>query len=188
MIMTMFKIPKGIRAFEIGLGIVIVVLSAIIILNPIIGFISLIWVLGILLFVIGIEMIISHVFTPHKSRFAGIALGIALIILAVIAVAFPLITSIIVISLLGVALLFSGISKIIHGMNNKQSKKWNRGFSVATGVLSIVLAIMILVFPVFGIAFAGLLIGISLLITGIQMVSSGISGRTVNNNHMRDLR
>jgi len=185
--MTMFKIPRWMHAFEIVLGTVIVVLSAIIILNPIGGFLSLIWVLGILLLVIGIEMIVSHVFTPSRSRFAGIALGIAVIILAVVAVAFPLITSIIAISLLGVALLFSGASKIIHGINDKQGRKWNRVFSVATGVLSIILAIMILVFPVFGIAFAGLLIGISLLITGIQMISSGVSGKVVKND-MRDLR
>ncbi|MEJ7642362.1 MAG: hypothetical protein WKF36_09245 [Candidatus Nitrosocosmicus sp.] len=46
---------------------------------------------------------------------------------------------------------------------------------------------MILVFPVFGIAFAGLLIGISLLITGIQMISSGVSGKMMNNS-MKDLR
>jgi uncharacterized membrane protein HdeD (DUF308 family) len=185
--MSMFKIPKGMRAFEIGLGIVLVVLSAIVILNPIGGFLSLIWILGILLLAIGVEMIVSHVFTPHRSRFAGIGLGIAVIVLAVIAVAFPLITSIIVIALLGVALLFSGVSKIIHGISDKQRKKWNRGFSVATGALSIILAIMILVFPVFGIAFAGLLIAISLAITGIQMIFSGISGKMVNDD-MEDLR
>lgn len=131
--MSVFKIPRWMRAFEIGLGIVIVVLSAIVILNPISGFLSIIWILGILLFVIGIEMIVSHIFTHQRSRFAGISLGIAVIILAIIAIAFPLITSIIVIALLGVALLFSGVSKIIHGVNNRQRNKWNRGFSVATG-------------------------------------------------------
>jgi uncharacterized membrane protein HdeD (DUF308 family) len=185
--MSMFKISRWMRGFEIGFGIVIVVLSAIVILNPIGGFLSIIWILGTLLFVIGIEMIVSHILTHQRSRFAGMALGIAVIILAIIAIAFPLITSIIVVTLLGVALLFSGVSKIIHGVNNKQRNRWNRGFSVATGVFSILLAIMILVFPVFGIAFAGLLIGISLLITGIQMISSGVSGKMVNNS-MKDLR
>jgi uncharacterized membrane protein HdeD (DUF308 family) len=185
--MSVFKIPRGMRAFEIGLGILIAVLSAIVIINPISGFLSIIWIVGILLFVIGIEMIVSHIFTHQRSRFAGISLGIVVIILATIAIAFPLITSIIVIALFGVALLFSGVSKIIHGVNNRQRSKWNRGFSVAAGVFSIFLAIMILVFPVFGIAFAGLLIGISLLITGIQMISSGLSGKMVDNS-LKDLR
>ncbi len=132
-------------------------------------------------------MIASHTFTHQKSRFAWIALGIAVIMLAIIAVAFPLITSIIVVTLLGDALLFSSISKIIHGVYNKQRNRWNRGLSVATWVFSTILAITILVFPVFGIAFAGLLIGISPLITGIQMISSGVSGKMANNS-MKDLR
>ena len=175
------------RAFRIGLGILIVALSLIILVNPIGGFLSLVWLLGVILFVIGIEMIVSHVFTPHRSRFAGIALGIAVIVLAIIAIAFPLIASIVLITLLGIALLFSGISKIIHGVNDKYSKKWHRGFNVAAGVLSVVLAIAILIFPIFGIAFAGLLIAISMLITGIQMISSGASGRMADNN-AKDLR
>ncbi|MBA3749706.1 MAG: DUF308 domain-containing protein [Nitrosopumilus sp.] len=180
--MSTLTVPTWLRAFQIGLGIVITVLSIIVIINPVIGFLSLIWLLGILLFVVGIEMIVSHIFTPHKSRFAGIGLGIAVIILAIIAIAFPLITSIIIIALLGVALLFSGISKIIHGIDDKQSKSWKRGFGIAVGVFSVILAIMILVFPVFGIAFAGLLIGISLLVTGVQMIAIGATGRIENNN------
>jgi uncharacterized membrane protein HdeD (DUF308 family) len=123
--MSVFRIPRWMRVFEIGLGIVIVALSAIVILNPISGFLSIIWILGILLFVIGIDMIVSHLFTHQRSRFAGISLGIAVIILAFIAIAFPLITSIIVIALFGVALLFSGVSKIIHGVNNRQRNKLN---------------------------------------------------------------
>lgn len=182
--MSMIKIPGWLRAFEIGFGIIIVILSAMVIFNPISGFLSLVWLLGILLFLIGIEMIVSHVFTPHRSRFAGIGLGIAVIVIAIIAVLFPLITSIIVVSLLGVALLFTGVSKIIYGINDKHSKGWNRGFSIATGALSIILAIMILAFPVFGVVFAGLLIGIALLVTGVHMILMGASGR-VNTKELR---
>ena len=77
--MSMLKSPGWLRAIQIGFGIIIVILSLIVILNPIVGFLSIIWLLGILLFIIGIEMIISHGFTPHRSRFAGIGLGIAVI-------------------------------------------------------------------------------------------------------------
>lgn len=188
--MSILKSPPGWppRALQIGLGVIIVILSVIVLLHPIIGFLSIIWLLGILLFIIGIEMIISHVFTPHRSRFAGIALGIAVIILAIISVGFPLIASIIVISLLGVALLLSGISKLIHGINDKHSKNWKKGFSVAVGAFSIIVAIMIFIFPVFGIAFAGFLIGIALLITGSQMIAMGVMGRIEAANNTQDLR
>src|SRR5919202_1843137 len=110
--MSFFKSPNWLRAIQIGFGIIIVILSVIVILNPVVGFISIIWLLGILLFVIGIEIIISHFVTPHRSRFAGIGLGIAIIILSLISMIFPVIASIIVISLLGIALLFSGASRI----------------------------------------------------------------------------
>jgi uncharacterized membrane protein HdeD (DUF308 family) len=184
--MSSLKLPGWLRAFQIGFGIIIVVLSIIVILNPIVGFLSIIWLVGILLFVIGIEMIVSHVVTPHRSRFAGVSLGIAVIILAIISIGFPLIASIIVILLLGIALLFSGISKVIHGINDKHDKNWRRGSSIAVGAFSIVLAAMILLFPVIGIAFAGFLIGIALLVTGSQLISTGVIGRMkINNSDLR---
>ena len=117
-------------------------------------------------------------------RFAGISLDIAIIILAIIAVAFPLITSIIAISLLGIALLFSGVSRIIDGINETHIRNWKWGFIVGSGILSIILSITILVFPVIGIAIAGLLIRISLLVTGVQMISSGLSGMIKNNKDL----
>jgi uncharacterized membrane protein HdeD (DUF308 family) len=184
--MSLLKLPGWLRVFQIGFGIIIVVLSIIVILNPIVGFLSIIWLVGILLFVIGIEMIVSHVVTPHRSRFAGVSLGIAVIILAIISIGFPLIASIIVILLLGIALLFSGISKVIHGINDKHDKNWRRGSSIAVGAFSIVLAAMILLFPVIGIAFAGFLIGIALLVTGSQLISTGVIGRMkINNSDLR---
>ncbi len=187
--MSLLKLPGWLRAFQIGFGIIIMVLSVIVILNPIVGFLSIIWLVGILLFVIGIEMIVSHIVTPHRSRFAGVSLGIAVIILAIISIGFPLIASIIVILLLGIALLFSGISKVIHGINDKNDKNdknWRRGSSIAVGAFSIVLAAMILLFPVIGIAFAGFLIGIALLVTGSQLISTGVIGRMkINNSDLR---
>ncbi len=184
--MSLLNSSGWLRVFQIGLGIIIAVLSVIIILHPITGFLSIIWLVGILLLIIGIEMIVSHIVTPHRSRFAGVSLGIAVIILAIISIGFPLIASIIVISLLGFALLFSGISKIIHGISNKQDKKWRRGFSIAAGTFSIVLAVLILLFPLIGIVFAGFLIGIALLVTGFQMISTGVIGR--NEINKQDLR
>ncbi len=185
--MSVFKIPRRMRAFEIGFWIAIAVLSAIVILNPISGFLSIIWILGVLLFVIGIEMIASHTFTHQKSRFAWIALGIAVIMLAIIAVAFPLITSIIVVTLLGDALLFSSISKIIHGVYNKQRNRWNRGLSVATGVFSTILAITILVFT--GV-WNRVCRFINRYFTAYNRNSNdfiGVSGKMANNS-MKDLR
>src|SRR6476469_1728587 len=103
------------------------------------------------LFVTGIEIIVSHLVTPHRSRFAGIGLGNAILILSLISMIFPLITSIIVITLLGIALLFSVSSRMFHEINDIMNTNWKRTFSIAVGIFSIILASMILIFPIFGI-------------------------------------
>lgn len=180
--MSTFKTTKGMRAFQIGFGIIILVISILVIFNPLHGFLSFVWLVGILLLVTGIETIISYVYKPTKSRFTGISLGAAIIVIAIISITFPLLASIIVISILAIALLFSGISRIIQGIDEKHNKNWKWGFIMASGILSIGLSVLIMIFPVFGIAIAGLLIGISLLVAGIQMITSGLSWR------MKDLR
>jgi uncharacterized membrane protein HdeD (DUF308 family) len=55
--MSTLKTPGGMRAFQIGSGIIIVVLSLIVISHPYGTFLSFVWILGILLFVNGIETI-----------------------------------------------------------------------------------------------------------------------------------
>jgi uncharacterized membrane protein HdeD (DUF308 family) len=45
------------------------------------------------------------------------------------------------------------------------------------GILAVVLAGLMIVFPLFGAIFSGFIIGIILLIIGIEMISVGIGGR-----------
>ena len=80
--MSFLKSPNWHSVIKIEFGIIIVILSVFVILNPVVDFLSIIWLLGILLFVIDIEIIVSHLVTPHRSRFAGIGLGIAILILS----------------------------------------------------------------------------------------------------------
>gem|GEM_PF-6372133 len=56
---------------------------------------------------------------------------------------FPLIDSIIVIPLIGIALLFSGSSRIMHGINDRRNTNWKRTFSITVSIFSIILARMI---------------------------------------------
>jgi len=165
------------RAVQIGLGLLILVLSIVVLINPIIGAISVIFFLAFLLLFAGIEKIISGLFVSGKSKFASIGLGIIVIIVSLIALAYPVDASIFVVLLLGIALLFDGISRIVHGIRDKQASKWAKSFSVGTGVLSIILAVIVIAFPAIGLVFAGILIGIALLVTSLQILSAGISGR-----------
>jgi len=177
--LSMEKSPGWVRAVEIGLGIIVVILSIYALASPGAVFVSLVALLGIILFIVGIGRIISGIFLPIKGRWAIIGLGIVTLIFAGLVIAFPLIASWIITIFIGIALLFGGAASISQGFAGKESG-WKRGFIIGVGVLLIILGIMVLVSPVFGAQLAGIVIATGLLIAGIQMIVSGATGRRLN--------
>jgi uncharacterized membrane protein HdeD (DUF308 family) len=165
------------RAAQIGLGVLAIILSIIALAVPGLTFLSLVILLSIVLFFVGIEKIITGIFIAHKARFATIGLGILTIILAGLAMAYPVAAAIVVVFFLGFALLMNGFARIVDGITNKANKGWVRGFTIGVGILAVIISVMILASPVFGAVFAGLIIAMALLIIGIQMVAAGVSGR-----------
>ncbi len=175
--MSSQKSPGWRRAAQIGLGAIAIILAIIAIVFPGATVVSIVIILAIALLIVGIEKVISGIFFEHKSRFAAIGLGILVIILAIIALAFPVGATTVLIFILAFALMFDGFARIIQGFGDKQERGWIRGFYIGVGVLAVIISIMVLVSPFFGAALAGFLIGIALLIIGIQVISAGITGR-----------
>jgi uncharacterized membrane protein HdeD (DUF308 family) len=175
--MSSQKSPGWKRAAQIGLGALAIILAIIAIVFPGATVVSIVIILAIALLIVGIEKVISGIFFQHKSRFAAIGLGILVIILAIIALAFPVGATTVLILILAFALMFDGFARIIQGFGDKQERGWIRGFYIGVGVLAVIISVMVLVSPFFGAALAGLLIGIALLIIGIEIISAGIAGR-----------
>jgi uncharacterized membrane protein HdeD (DUF308 family) len=175
--MSSQKSPGWRRAAQIGLGALAIILAIIAIVFPGATVVSIVIILAIALLIVGIEKVISGIFFEHKSRFAAIGLGILVIILAIIALAFPVGATTVLIFILAFALMFDGFARIIQGFGDKQERGWIRGFYIGVGVLAVIISVMILVSPLFGAALAGFLIGIALLIIGIEIISAGIAGR-----------
>ena len=171
------KSPGWIRGLQIGLGALAIILSGLAIAFPGLTFLTLVILVSIVLFVVGIEKIITGIFIAHKSRFATIGLGILTIILAGLALSFPIAAAIVVIYFLGFALMFDGFARIIDGVTNKNNKGWIRGFLIGVGVLNVIISALVLASPLFGAVLAGIMIGLSLLIVGIEMIAAGVSGR-----------
>jgi uncharacterized membrane protein HdeD (DUF308 family) len=144
------KSPGWVRAAQIGLGAIIIILSISILSQPAIATVSLVLLAAVILLIVGIERVIYGVFIRHRARLPTIGFGILVIILAAIAIALPVLATIFLVFLIAFALLFDGISRIIHGVGDKESRGW---------------------------ALVGILIGIALLIVGIQVVVAGVSGR-----------
>jgi uncharacterized membrane protein HdeD (DUF308 family) len=165
------------RAAQIGLGAIAIILAIIALVFPGLTLVSLVIILSIVLLIVGIEKVIGGIFFQHKSRFAAIGLGILVIILAIIALVFPVGATIVLIFIMAFALMFDGFARIIQGFGDKQETGWVRGFYIGAGILAVIISGMVLASPLFGAALAGFLIGIALLIVGIQMISAGIAGR-----------
>jgi uncharacterized membrane protein HdeD (DUF308 family) len=171
--------PDWLRFIEIGLGILIVILSIYALAFPAATFVSIILILAIILFILGIEKIIAGIFFPIKGRGASIGLGILILIFAGLAIAYPVGTAWIVTIFIGIALLFGGSASIVEGFSGKESG-WRRAFLIGVGALLIIIGIITLVSPIFGMAFAGFVIAIGLLIAGIEMIAAGATGRRMN--------
>ena len=169
--------PKWVFAAQIGIGALAIILSVLIIINPIISVVSVIILVSVLLLIVGIEKVMAGIFVKDRARFSNLGLGILVIILALIAMIFPFGTSVFLVILVAVALLFDGISRVIHGLRHKEQSTLDRAFTIGVGAIEIALAIFILVSPVFGFEFVAFVIAIALLITGIQIIVAGITGR-----------
>ena len=167
------KRPPWVRALQLGLGAIIIALSIWALVSPKDAFVLIVRLLAIILFFVGIERVISGIFLPGKHRFYSIGLGILILILAGIAIAYPTEAATLIIIFIAIALLIIGASRIIEGLSRRH-RGFSRGFHLGVGILAVAIGIAILVLPSFGAALAGFLIAIGLLVIGIQMVITGI--------------
>jgi uncharacterized membrane protein HdeD (DUF308 family) len=172
------KSPGWMRAVQIGLGIIALILSAYVLAFPAMTFVTIVYVLGIVLLIVGIERVISGIFDRHpgKSRWGSVGLGILVIIIALIVMAYPTSTGVFLLILLAIALFIDGIARIIHGFGHKTAGKVNRTFLIVAGAIEIGLSIAIFASPVFGAVLIGILLAIALIIVGIQIIVAGITG------------
>jgi len=173
---SMDKSPGWLRGVQIGLGVIAVILSIYALAFPAYTFLSVVVILSIVLFIVGIEKIITGIFLPVKGRWVTIGLGILVLIFAGLAISFPVATALVVTTFIGIALLFNGSARIVEGLSGKHSG-WAKFFLVGVGILSIIIGIMVLVSPLFGAVLAGYIIAIGLLITGIQMIAVGAASK-----------
>jgi uncharacterized membrane protein HdeD (DUF308 family) len=207
--MIIRNLPTWFRLLQIGIGALSIVLSMLAIAYPGLAVFSIIVLISIVLLIIGIERVVTGMLSysrPYSneqsmsssffssffirrrsSPFTNIGLGIIAVALAIIALAFPLIATGVLIALVSFGLMFNGIARIIQGMAVRYYEtirgisKWYKVLTIGVGVLSIILAIIIIVSPALGVFFLALVLSIALLINGIEMIILGITGRRLEN-------
>src|SRR5215469_14250645 len=99
--MNELKSPGWKRTVEVGLGVLVIILSGLVFVHPGITIASIMYIAGIILIVVGIEKIISGIFVANKSRWGAVGLGGLALSFGSIAVSAPVSTAMFVIFVLG---------------------------------------------------------------------------------------
>ncbi len=174
-----YKNPKGIRIAQIALGVIVIILSITIFVEPRAGITTLVFLLSITLLAAGFERIAAGIlpYLKKSSRIGNIILGIIAVVLGFTVLAFPLYTAFFLVTLLAFGLLVLGIARIIQGVTNKIMSKWSRGALIGVGILSLIISFIVFAHPVSGVVLLIFLLAVSLLIIGIESIVHGVSGR-----------
>ena len=112
-----------------------------------------------------------------RTRWATIGLGVLAVILAIVAIMYPTSTIAVILLILAVALLIIGISRVLAGVTYKGTSRFSKSCMIGVGVLSIIVAIMIMASPLFGFFLVSLILGVTLLLNGIESIVSGVTGK-----------
>ena len=159
------------RTAQIILGALAILLAIVALTNS--GLTILLILIAIILVLTGFEKTITGLFIAHNLRFFTIGLGILTIILAGLALTYPVAAARVLLLILGFSLMVDGFSRIADGLTNKSDKRLLRGFTIAVGILAIIISVGINIIPFWGKLFISKLIAIDLIIIGGQMIISG---------------
>lgn len=114
--------------------------------------------------------------SPGWMRVAQIGLGIIAIILSLYIIAFPAITLVTIVYIIGIILLVVGIFEIITGIFGLGANR-SRWGSVGLGILAMIIAGIALAFPTGTTYFLIILLAIALLFIGISHVIRGVGDK-----------
>lgn len=153
-------------------GILTVILGIYTLVRPLRTFLSIGWILGILLFVNGIELVIVSLSKKKKEIGAcilGVLEGVAGLILLFNGVQ-RILTDMTAAYLVGVSILVYGIFQIFKGTKVYKESKGKGILGIICGVLSIVVSILSFTHPVLTMISVGYLIAFMILMQGINMI------------------
>ena len=168
------------RGLEVVAGLIAIVLGFYVILNQTIAILTLLVLLSWALILIGIRQIAMGAaakWRPAGTRGLGVAAGVLSLILGFIVIAYPGLGVATLILLLFFGLVAFGVAEISVGAKARFIRGGLRGFFVVIGVLNLIFALVVLLFPKLGVLTLALLLSVALIVNGIELVVSGAVGR-----------
>jgi len=177
--MSETKSPGWLRAFDIVFGLIAVILSVVVLAYQELAILTMIFVLSIVLLVTGIARIFTGIFAKYLSdgiRVINFGIGIVAVALGLVALAYPNLTTQVLIYILSFVLLLNGVARLVIGGFAKVFPKWLRGFFAVVGILTIVLSVVVFVSSEFGFLALVLMLSFTFMFNGIARIVQGITG------------
>ena len=173
------------RIFTIIIGVFLTIGGFYVFRAPVEAFFSLIWILGILLLITGINIIIDY-FMMRKSGIKGVwdLIGGILTILVSLFILYghfaQLAMSTFIIFVFGGWVIISGIMRIFVSLQHKQNGERIWIWIMIMGIISILLGVYGFINPMVFKMAIGFMLGFMIMMQGINMIGLGISLGRIN--------
>ena len=170
--------PIWLRILEIIAGIIVLLLAVYLIFNPNVAISLLRIILGIALVILGLALLVRGATSKMLAtggKVVSIILGIIVLALGVTAIFDTGFGSALLVTVFAIGLLLNAIGRISYagyaaGAGLPASL---RGASFALGIIALIIAIAVIVFPGIGFALLVVLVALALLLLGIELIVSG---------------
>jgi len=170
---------RWLRILQIAIGSAAIVLAIAVIVVPKLAPVTAMIIFAIVLFTVGVERIASGIGTEYlsrRSRMINIGIGAVVLFFAIITIAFPQNSIDFLILIVGLALLFNGVIRVIDGIRKSFPSNSQRMFRIATGAICIVLAGFVITSQQFGTFVVVVVMVVALIIQGAEIIYAGVKG------------
>lgn len=161
------------------LGIITVVLGVLVLLAPLVVGMSIIYLLGVLVFLAGaIRLYWAFQAVGWENRGMMFLIAALTLLCGIVMLTSPAFTAGLITIVLVIYLLLDGLFEIVAALRIRPQQGW--GWLLFGGIISVLLGILLWQqFPLSGAWAIGVLLGIKLIMVGIIMITVGASIRTV---------
>ncbi len=160
-------------------GLAILVISAWIVIDVSLAERTIVLAISIALLVVGLVRFAKSIFMTRldtKARITKGSVGIAVILLSMAAVLFPDLTVTFLVSMMTIAIMLMGISRIVVGYVESELANWARILYIAGGVVVFCFGFLAALFPGVGFFTLVLLLSAAMITVGIIRIVSGLTG------------
>ncbi|MFX0055298.1 MAG: DUF308 domain-containing protein [Promethearchaeota archaeon] len=175
----MSSAPNSIRVLDLLVGLILIVLGSWVILGGTLAEAIILLIFAVGLVLIGIARISKGAVVmslKRTSRAIHVITGLLSVILAVIVLVFPAFGINLLISIVAIALFFTGAARIIIFYSEAEMSMRTRVFHLLVGAIGAAIPVLILIVPGLGFITLSLFASIAFIMAGAARVVSGVTG------------